>query len=379
MCGARYSFTTDVIINIVSVGVRDVWDIEVDEDHSYVAHGLVHHNSSRDPNLQNIPNKGGGLIKRAYVSRFGEDGVLLQADFSQVELRIAGCYYNEPTMVQAYLDEQDLHTLTGQAIYVQSTSGKKPADYLKLDKKTQKGWRTRAKRTNFGIIYGIGPPGLQSTLKKDGVFVTMDECKALVSAFFKARPGLKRGIERTQGRVAKSGYLESFTGRRRRVPEVFCADEQLVARALRQSINFPIQSGASDCTLMSLVLIRREMKRRGLKSQIILTVHDSIVFDCVVDEFLEVAQLAKEIMENLPKLSEQVLPGVKWDWLTVPLVADFEVGPNWGQMVDFNPFEISDEAPDEPLWKDEDGKQVPARDPKTIDEIWEIMEWRLAA
>lgn len=305
-----------------------VWDLEIEGDQSYVSGGLVSHNS-HDPNLQNIPNKGGGLIKRAYVSRFGDDGLIGQADYSQVELRVAACRFNEPTMVKAYREGADLHLLTALAI-----SRLTLKQYRALPQKKQDEIRTQAKRVNFGILYGGGPSALMAALKKDGVFLTYRECEELIERYFEVRPRLKEGIEALEADVLKKGYLEAFTGRRRRVPEVFSENREIVSRALRQSVNYPVQGGASEMTLMSLVLIWREMRRRGYRSVMILTVHDSIVFDLHAEEALEVLALAKHVMENLPKLSNSVLPGLDWSWLKVPLVADCDLGHTWGTMVE---------------------------------------------
>lgn len=302
---------------------------------SFLEHGTVTGRlASVDPNLQNIPNKGEGKVKWAYVSRFGDEGVICQADYSQIELRIGASIFNEPSMIRAYCEGVDVHTLT--AIEIAKLT---PEAYKALDKNEQKAWRTRAKRINFGILYQGGPAALVKTLKKDGVFITFEEAEKLIERYYEIRPALRAGIDRLQNRVKKTGYLESFTGRRRRVPEVESVDEKLVSRALRQAVNFPVQSGASDMTLMSLVLIHREMRKRGLRSRIILTVHDSIVFDCHVDEFIEVMQLAKTIMETLPQRSDEVLPGIDWSWLKTPIVADCDVGTRWGTTIEFNPFE----------------------------------------
>jgi len=295
----------------------------------FLLHGTVTGRlASANPNLQNIPNKDGGRVKRAYVSRFGDEGLILQADYSQIELRVAASVFKEPSMIRAYKAGADVHTQT--AIDV---SGLGKEGYEALDPKDQKAWRTRSKRVNFGILYGGGPPALVNTLKKDGVFLTVEEAQKLIERYFKVRPALRTGIAKLERHVKRVGFLETFTGRRRRVPEVRSVDDQIVSRALRQAINFPIQSTASDMTLMSLVLIWREMRKRGLRSKIILTVHDSIIFDCHVDEFIEVATLARGIMENLPQLSDEVLPGLDWSWLQVPIIADCEVGSTWGTLV----------------------------------------------
>lgn len=291
--------------------------------------------SSSSPNLQNIPNKGEGRVKQVYVSRFGDEGVILQLDYSQIELRFAASWFNEPSMVNAYLAGADLHAVTAHDIAI--ASGVTERQWKRLNDHEKKAWRVRAKRINFAILYGGGPPALQASLKKEGVFVTIEECRELIDLYFQTRPKLKQGITKLEEKARKHGYLESFTGRRRRLPEVFSEDEQIVSRALRQSVNFPIQSGASDMTLMSLVLINRILRSEGFRSQIVLTVHDSIVFDCHVDEVIEVATIAKGIMENIRELSDDVLPGIDWSFWKVPIVADCEVGYSWGQMVAFDP------------------------------------------
>lgn len=332
---------------------------------TYLMHGTVTARlASRDPNLQNVPNKGGGLIKRCYVSRFGAEGVILQADYSQIELRVAACLFKEPTMIEAYRRGDDLHTLTAIAI-----SKLTPEKFKKLAKDVQKGWRTRAKRVNFGVLYGGGPPALVSTLAKDGVFITVDEAQELIDAYFDARPALKRNMDKLMEKVKKLGYLESFTGHRRRVPEVFSEDEKVVARALRQSVNFPVQCGAAQMTNMAMVIIQRRLQELGLRSKLILTVHDSLVFDCHVDELVQVGQLAKHVMENLPTLSEEVLPGLDWSWLNVPIIADLEVGFTWGTGVELKEAKIR---------KDDEPRELDIND-LDVDFLWAAMEARQAA
>lgn len=333
--------------------------------------------ASNGPNLQNIPNKGGGRIKRAYVSRFGAEGLIGQVDYSQIELRVAASWFNEPTMIRAYREGADVHTLTAIDI-----SRLTPEEYHALSDYEQKEWRVRAKRINFGILYGGGPSALQNALQKEGVFLTTDECVELIERYFEVRPALRAGIERLEQEVCTKGFLESFTGRRRRLPEVFSESYEIVSRALRQSVNFPIQNGASEMTLMALVLIWREMKRRKYRSKIILTVHDSIIFDLHVDEAFEVMAMAKDIMERLPELSDQVLPGLDWSWLQCPIVADVEVGPSWQSLVGYDSDTILEGlTSEEPLWawSEKKDKWVPTRTPINIDELWEVMEEKAAA
>lgn len=318
---------------------------------TYLIHGTVTARlASRDPNLQNIPNKGDGLIKRCYTSRFGDSGVFVQGDYSQIELRIAGCYFNEPAMIRAYKNGEDLHTNT--AIDV-AKMGR--VDWHTLESGEAKGWRVRAKRVNFGVLYGGGPQALVNTLRKDGVFITAQEAKNLISAYFKTRPGLKRGMDKLMDSVRKKGYLEAFTGHRRRVPEVFSRDEKIVSRALRQSVNFPIQCAAAQMTNMSMVLLRDELRAQGFDSRMVLTTHDSIAFDTHVDELFDLLPLVKGVMESITVRSNEVLPGLDWSWLRVPIVADLEVGFDWGTMVSVDPFDVD------------------------VDDLWIAMETKQAA
>jgi uracil-DNA glycosylase family 4 len=350
----------------------------IDKIHgSFWIHGTVTGRlSSSNPNLQNLPNKGGGTIKQCYVSRFGTEGRIVNVDFSQIELRVAAAWFNEPLMKRVYANKEDLHLLTASVI-----AGLSMAEFKKLPKDDgtpfcQKAWRTRAKRVNFGVLYGGGPPALQSTLKKDGVFVTLDECAEFIDKFFKAYPNLRAGMDKLEASVRKLGYLESFTGRHRRVPEVMSEDREISARAIRQCINFPIQSGAGDMTLMALVLINRVLKAEKFRSVVIATVHDSIVFDCPLDEVLVVSKLAKEIMENIQFLSDEVLPGIDWSWLDVPIVAECDVGHSWGTLSEYDPFVVElNEQNDAPFFgPNEKGKIVQLRQPSTWAELNESMD-----
>ena len=307
--------------------------------------------SSANPNLQNIPSRD-NRVKKSYTSRFGGDGVIVQADYSQAELRVASSLFQEPVMGDAYRADVDLHTLTAIDIAFPTTrsADARRKRYEALTKKEQKRWRTNAKTINFGVLYGGGAGMIQSTLKGYGQSLTLDECKKMVEDFFKLRPALRKGIDALEAQVERDGYHETFTGRRRRVPEVQSQNAEVAARALRQIVNFPVQSIASEMTLLALVLIQTAMEKREMKSKMILTVHDSIVFDCHVDDFVELSYMVKDIMENVTTLSDSVLGGLDWSWLDVPIRADLEVGNDWGSLVGYELSDLeSDEAFDK-LW-----------------------------
>ena len=347
--------------------------------------------NSSDPNLQNIPP----AAKPAYTSRFGltgdaghlmaafmqmsweeykklGPGVILSADYSQIELRCAASLFDDPEMIGAYQRGEDVHAQTAGKIYTPSEG--EPSRYEDCDATLKKKWRVRAKRTNFGTIYGIGSMGLQVTLRKDGVFISLAEAEELLNAFKRAKPVLFRNMGRLQERAQRDGVVVSETGRYRRLPEVFSNAKEIVARALRQGTNFVVQSWAADLTLMALVAINRILKAEGFKSVLILTVHDSLVFDCVRSEAVEVARIAKAVMEHINELSDDILPGCKWNKLQVPLVAEMEVGVNWSACAEFDPDDLDDgNRSDTPLhWLDERGKLM-MRKPVTENELWELV------
>jgi DNA polymerase I-like protein with 3'-5' exonuclease and polymerase domains len=307
--------------------------------------------ASANPNLQNIPSRD-NRVKKSYVSRFGDEGVIIQADYSQAELRVAASLFQEPVMGDAYRDGVDLHRLT--AIDIAFANIRDPKARAKkfdaLTKENQKKWRTNAKTINFGVLYGGGPSMIQAALKGYGQSLTLDECKKMVADFFTLRPLLRQGIDDLEVQVEKDGYHETFTGRRRRVPEVHSQNAEIVSRALRQIVNFPVQSIASEMTLFSLILIQEEMEKRDVRSKMILTVHDSIIFDCHVDEFIDISYMAKGIMENVTELSTTILDGLDWSWLDVPICADLEVGLNWGSLVGYDLSDLESDEKFETLW-----------------------------
>jgi DNA polymerase-1 len=295
---------------------------------------------------------------------------MLQADYSQIELRVAACLFNDTAMQNVYLENGDIHTQTAKFI-----SGKTEEEWAKLTDAERKHFRVTAKRVNFGSIYGIGGLGIQRTLRKDGVFISAEEGEEFLKTFFEKRPQLRAGMDKYAAICQRLGYVELFTGRRRRIPEIFADNVSLRNRAIRQAINAPVQGTASEMTMMSMVLIWREMRRLKLRSKLVMTVHDSIVFDCVREEVLTVAKLAKTIMENIMHLSNDVWTGLSWSWLKVPIVAELEAGLNWGAGIKFDPHTIeSAERSEKPLhWRDDKGSLL-HRDPTDEDELHELMK-----
>lgn len=368
---------------VLSTYVRPIYE-RLDENDcvhgSFIPTGTVTGRlASAEPNLQNQPP----AFKPAFISRLGPNGVILSADYSQVELRIACSLFNEEKMIRAYLNGEDLHAITAAAL-----AGMPLAQYKKLPKEEQKKWRGRAKRVNFGSIYQAGPGAIQLTLKKDGIFVPLDECAEMLAKFWRTYTSMRANMDALEQQVRKVGYVESFTGRRRRVPEVFSTSEEIVSHAIRQSINMPVQSGASDALLIALCLTHRWLKKEKMQSKLILTVHDQMVVDAHVDEAVYVAQMMRYFMQNVASLSDEILPDLDWSWLKVPLVADFDAGVSWGETVEFDPDVVAGVQPYETPsdwedinvlhYRDEKGKFA-YRKPANVDELWELMGARVAA
>jgi len=336
--------------------------------------------SSRSPNLQNIPSKDKGLVKSCYVTRHRgrrvvvrnvrkliRRGILLQADYSQVELRVAAAYFNESAMIQAYLNDEDLHIATALDLFNLTRE-----QYDKLDPKDAKLMRGQAKVINFLILYMGGPKAMMKGLKKSDIFFTEEQCKDLQERYFAVRPELKEGIDRLQDRVRRDGFLTVFTGFTRRVPDVFSINRSLVNKALRQIVNFPIQHIAAWMTLFALIIIDRKLRGGNFESRLIVTVHDSILIDAVEEELWEVSAMVKDVMENIATYSLEIMPSLDWSWLNVPIKAELEVGRSWGYAVAFDPAA----KPKGPMWKpDENNDNKPKflRSPATRKELHEAM------
>lgn len=300
--------------------------------------------SSSNPNLQNIPNKSGGDVKRLFVSRW-PDGLIAAADYSQMELRILAALSGDEGMLETYFDDKDLHLRTCLRIFNLSAK-----QYEALDPKEQKMKRTIAKRVNFGIAYGIGGPGIVNALQKEWppVVISVDDASSYIDGFYDEYPGVKEWIERVENQIKSQGYIDSVFGRRRRLPDVFSMDTEKQARALRQGVNHCIQSPASDMNLTALTLMSEELthgRYRGVHAHLIATVHDSDLFDVHAQNAVDVIDLIDSVMPNLPKCGHRVW-GKKfsWKWLQgIPIKIDREIGVNWRDTVDL-PSEVNSDV-----------------------------------
>ena len=255
--------------------------------------------SSSDPNLQNIPVRGedGKEIRKAFVP---EPGCLFfSADYSQIELRVMAHLSQDEHMINVFSEGKDLHAATASNIY------KKPIDEVTRDE------RTKSKRANFGIIYGITVFGLSERLD-----ISRDEAKLLIDGFFETFPKVKDYMEHAKAEARQRGYVETLFGRRRYLPDINSGNATVRGFAERNAINAPIQGTAADIIKVAMIRIFKRFQQEGIQSKMILQVHDELNFSVLPEEKSRVEAIVIEEMQN-------ALP------LSVPLVADSGFGANW--------------------------------------------------
>jgi len=270
--------------------------------------------SSSDPNVQNIPvrTETGRNVRRAFVSRLGENpGTLLSADYSQIELRILAHISGEPHLVEAFLADEDIHVATAAELFSVEVSAVTP-DMRRL-----------AKTINFGTIYGLSAPGLAQRTE-----LSNREAADFIKAYFARYPGIEDYVRRTIQQTKDLGYAETLLGRRRYLPEINANNFNLRSAAERMAINHPIQGSNADIIKIAMTRIQGELEQRGLRSRMILQVHDELIFECAEDEVSSIAELACRVM---PASIE----------LCVPVKVDVKVGPTWGDM---EPIAVSSES-----------------------------------
>jgi len=259
--------------------------------------------SSSNPNLQNIPIKTpmGRRIREAFVAS-GDGAQLLSADYSQIELRVLAHLSQDEVLSDAFRQEADIHRTTASLIF-----NREEADVTDE-------MRENAKRVNFGIIYGMSPYGLAKDL---GIEPHMAE--AFIQEYFLRYPRVKTYLESQIEHVREHGYVTTLLGRRRYIPEVHNKNLAVRQFAERQAINAPIQGSAADLIKVAMVRIDRRMKGEGLRSRLILQVHDELVFEMARKEKGDLPELVRREMEDVIKLR-------------VPLKVALRSGPNWSTM-----------------------------------------------
>lgn len=257
--------------------------------------------SSSEPNLQNIPVKTdlGREIRRVFVPG-DKDSLLLSADYSQVELRVLAHLSGDKTLVKAFKEDEDIHTLTASLIF--DIPEKDVTDKM----------RSNAKTVNFGIIYGMSPFRLAGDLG-----IRMDEAKCFIDSYFERYPGVMKFINMTIDNARKSGFVTTLLNRRRYIPEMNSKNERLKGFAERIAVNTPVQGSAAD--IIKLAMIRADSVFKGTDVKMLIQVHDELVFKVPAKILDRTARKVKDIMENAIELK-------------VPLKVDIKSGKNWLEM-----------------------------------------------
>lgn len=256
--------------------------------------------SSTNPNLQNIPvrDEQGREIRKAFVAS-DDDHLLLSADYSQVELRLMAHLSGDPNLLDAFAHDADIHTATAAKIYAI------PAEKVSREQ------RRRAKTANFGIIYGISAFGLAQRLN-----IPRTEAKMIIDSYFATYPGVKQYMDRAIAQAHETGYVTTLFGRKRMLPNIQSGNAVVRGLAERNAINAPIQGSAADIMKLAMIAVHRELSERGLKSKMILQVHDELVIDLLKSEEAEVREIVVRCMEHAAQLH-------------VKLIAECGVGKNW--------------------------------------------------
>ncbi len=257
--------------------------------------------SSINPNLQNIPIRTdrGREIRKAFVAE-GSENVILSADYSQIELRIIAHITQDVGMLTAFQNGEDIHATTAAKVFGVSL------------KDVNSDMRRKAKAVNFGLAYGQSAFGLAQNLA-----ITRTEAKDIIDSYFEKFPGIKQYMTDTVNFARKQGYIETLMGRRRYLRDITSKNWTVRAQAERNAINSPIQGSAADMIKIAMIRIHKAMLKEGLKANMILQVHDELVFEVPRDEVEILKPLIAEGMKN-------AIPDLR-----VPIVVDMGVGANW--------------------------------------------------
>ena len=257
--------------------------------------------SSSEPNLQNIPvrTEEGREIRQAFLPK--EGWILLDADYSQIELRLMAHFSGDPAMVDAFRKGEDIHARTAGEIF------DVPPEWVTPE------LRSRAKAVNFGLIYGISGFGLS---RNTGV--SRREAGEFIEKYFRKYPGVKRFMDEAAAEGVRNGYARTLMGRRRYLPELQSPKAPIREFGKRAAMNTPVQGTAADIIKLAMVRVDRALREAGMKSRLILQVHDELLLECPPEEADAAAELLREAMEGAVSLS-------------VPLVAEVHRGKNWAE------------------------------------------------
>ncbi len=255
--------------------------------------------SSTEPNLQNIPSRIalGKRIRKIFIPTAGN--VLVDADYSQIELRILAHYAEDPNLIKAFKEGIDIHTMTASQVF-----------NMPFEKVTSLE-RTRAKEVNFGIVYGMSDFGLSENLG-----ISRKMAKLYIDSYFENYPNVKGFMDGKIQECRDQGYVTTVLGRKRYIPDIQASNFNVRSFAERTAMNTPIQGSAADLIKLAMIKVYHEIKERGLKSRLILQVHDELIVDTAPDEIEIIDALVKVNMEEALSLS-------------VPMLVEIHAGPNW--------------------------------------------------
>jgi DNA polymerase-1 len=258
--------------------------------------------SSSDPNLQNIPvrTQWGQRIRRAFHADTAQQ--LVSADYSQVELRVLAHVSGEPELIEAFKRGEDIHRRTAAEVYSVAPEDVTPD------------MRRIAKVVNFGVVYGLSDFGLA---RDTGM--SREEAHEFIDAYFRNFPGVTIYLEQVRNHAREYGWVETFIGRRRYIADIRAANRQLRFAAERMAVNMPIQGGAADIMKQAMILVNDALRETGLRSRMLLQVHDELLLEAPMEEIDTLVPLLRERMGAAEALK-------------VPLEVDVKIGDNWGDM-----------------------------------------------
>ena len=257
--------------------------------------------SSSEPNLQNIPirTETGQKIRKAFIAEKGYE--IVKADYSQIELRIVASLANDQKMLKAFEKKVDIHTQT--AAVINDVPPEKVTPLM----------RRQAKEVNFGVLYGMGAWGLS---ERTGI--TSAEAQRFIARYFETYKEVRKYIQETIELARERGYVETFYGRRRYIPEINSGVQQVRSAAERMAINMPIQGTAADLIKLAMIEIHKELPKISPRSKMIMQVHDELVFEVPKNEVKKVAQFIQRAMNGVYKLR-------------APIETEVSAGKNWGE------------------------------------------------
>jgi DNA polymerase-1 len=258
--------------------------------------------SSSEPNLQNIPIRGetGSKIRKAIIAPTGS--YLLSADYSQIDLRVLAHLSQDPSLITAFAQDEDIHATTASKIFgipVGEVTGE---------------MRRNAKTVNFGVVYGMSEYGLEQATN-----LSREEAAQFIALYFEKYPKVKEYLEATKERTRRLGYVQTILGRRRYLPEINSSNRMVREAAERMAINAPVQGSSADIIKIAMINLHREMEKKNLKSKMLLQIHDELLFEVPEEEVEGMKTLVGELM---PQAVE----------LRVPVKIDIKLGRNWGEM-----------------------------------------------